>query len=266
VESDIDAAGTHRTMPHIDGLRNLRDMGGLETSHGHRTRERVLYRSEAPIGLTEKGLQQFADLHLRTVVDLRDATECRLRPSHFATDINRIGIEVSSPADQNGAELLNMVMSGQLSSYSATDLGKLYINYLERQAESFGKVIRLIADPAQTPILVHCTAGKDRTGLAMALTLEAVGVERATILADYVLTSTFRAYRLVEVGPTLARFGVRTSDVKSLFTAPPQALNMALQHLDKMYGSVAKYLTLPAGVDRETLMRLRDQLLDHDKV
>jgi protein-tyrosine phosphatase len=262
VERNSDNSGTPRVMPRVDGLPNLRDMGGISTTDGFRTREGVLYRSEAPIGLTGTALQQLADLGLRTVVDLRDAAECRLGPSVFATDVEKIGIEVSCPADQNGTALLEMVMSGRLTSYSAADLGELYVNYLEHQAESFGKVIRLIADPARTPLLVHCTAGKDRTGLTMALVLDVIGVDRPTILDDYVLTSTFRAHRLTEVGPTLARVGTRTSAVASLFAAPPEALTMAFHHIDHTYRSVEEYLSLRAEVSQETLVGLRRQLLD----
>ena len=101
---------------------------------------------------------------------------------------------------------------------------------LDEQAPSIGRVITHLADPDSFPCLVHCHAGKDRTGLVIALALEIAGVARETVLADYAASTAARMYRRQEVSAMLAAVGTTWERVEPLFTAPPQALSRAGAH------------------------------------
>jgi protein-tyrosine phosphatase len=249
-------------MPTVEGLRNLRDLGGLPTADGRRIRAGVLFRSEAPPRLTPTGRRQLAALGIRTVIDLRDPGECAVAATSFPPEMTRVGIEIPQAADPAGNNLLDRVLSGELTEYSAADLGRLYVDYLEQRAAQFGRAVALIGQVERLPALVHCTAGKDRTGLVVALTLASVGVPVEEIVADYEITSQCRAYRLVELAPRFAEVGVRAEAVASLFTAPAAALHRALDHVDRMYGSVVDYLRDRARVSSTTLAGLADLLVD----
>jgi protein-tyrosine phosphatase len=256
----VTAAG--RVIPRVEGLRNLRDLARLSTGDGREIRSGVLFRSEAPSRLTPTGREQLAELGIRTVIDLRDEGECASGPTSFPPSMTRVYVGLPQASDSNGNHLLDLVLSGQVTAYSAADLGELYIDYLERHGPTLGRAIELIGAAERLPALVHCTAGKDRTGLVVALTLASVGVPAAEIVSDYEITSQCRAYRLVELAPAFEKVGVSADAVACLFTAPAEALGMALDHIDRTYRSVDNYLRERALVSPATLAALRERLVD----
>lgn len=245
----------------VAGLRNIRDLGGLRAGQ-RRVRPGVLFRSEAPIGLGPAGLSALGDIGIRTVVDLRDQVECGVGPATTPPEVLRIHVPVATPSDATGTvSLLDQLLAGDLPSFSATDLGATYVRMLDDQAEAFGKAVAVLADPRHWPVLVHCVAGKDRTGLACALLLAAVGVDEDEIIGDYVLTTATRASRLDEFRPSLQALGVSVGSIESLFGAPAEALEGTFAALHDRYGGAAQYLVRRAGVGAEQLRSLQDHLL-----
>jgi protein-tyrosine phosphatase len=242
-------------------LRNLRDLGGLRTEDGRMTRRGVLFRSEAPCGLEDPGLQELAALGLRTSLDLRDEGEDTFARATLPAGVRRVTAGMLPPGDGRGAGLIARVMSGELREYTAEELAELYVGFLEDQAPAFGAAVRHIADPAHLPVLVHCHAGKDRTGLVVAMVLEILGVRRELIVADYELSTEGRAHRRLEVAPALAATGTEWARVAPLFTAPAQALELAFEHIERRYGTVEAYLTGPARVEPERVRALPELLL-----
>jgi protein-tyrosine phosphatase len=136
---------------------------------------------------------------------------------------------------------------------------------IDRNARLFGGIFRRLADDDGLPAVIHCTAGKDRTGIASALLLAALGGPEATIIADYSLTNRDYAhiYELVkaQMAP-LTRFGLTADDLHPLMLANPETLRAALRYLHQHYGDVETYLRERAGVDEATLARLRNTLLE----
>ena len=132
---------------------------------------------------------------------------------------------------------------------------------LQTSAPQFGRAINSLADGSRLPALIHCTAGKDRTGLVIALVLSAVGVEREEILRDYELSTEGRAWRCDVVAPALEAAGIDPDAVYGLYSAPRESLQMALDHLDHTHGSVTGYLRRTAGVDAAAIDRLRSSLV-----
>ena len=129
-----------------------------------------------------------------------------------------------------------------------------YLSMLEKQAALFGDLLRVVADPANHPVVIHCTAGKDRTGLGAALLLGAVGVDRDTIITDYALTDEYRSkHRLEEIRPQIEAQGLDLDDLKVLFTAPAETMAATLAGVDERWGGIDGYLTGPAGVSAVTL-------------
>jgi protein-tyrosine phosphatase len=131
-----------------------------------------------------------------------------------------------------------------------------------QDAPVFGRVLTSLAAPDGAPALVHCTAGKARTGMAAALLLAAVGVPTAAILDDYTLSRRhYSEHRLAEMLPRLRRLGLDESRYHAVFGAPRSAMEHTLAALRDRHGSVEAYLTGPCGVAPATLAALRERLV-----
>ena len=156
----------------ITGLLNFRDVGGLPTSAGGRTRFRTLYRSHSPSGLGPRGMAAIRGLGLRSVLDLRDDIELRRWPYELDDpSIRRLRVPVLEnrpvPADHPG----------------------LYAHMIEACGPGFTQAVRTLARAESQPVLVHCAVGKDRTGVTVGLALSAVGVTDEGIVADFLLSN-----------------------------------------------------------------------------
>ena len=133
---------------------------------------------------------------------------------------------------------------------------------LESRSEPLVAVLERVANPANHPLVFHCTAGKDRTGVLAALLLAVLGVDEVTILDDYELTDRYRTpHRIAEVGPRLAAAGVDIDKVRPLFSAERAVLARTLATISDRYGSVPAFLVDEAGMAPATLERLRDSPL-----
>ena len=112
--------------------------------------------------------------------------------------------------------MVDQILEGRLKSVSEADMVELYINMLLTYSERFAQFVTVAADVDYLPMLFHCTAGKDRSGLASALLLEVLGVERDTVLDDYCLTNELRSrQRIEELRPQFADVGIDISDVRA---------------------------------------------------
>jgi protein-tyrosine phosphatase len=124
-------------------------------------------------------------------------------------------------------------------------------------------VVRNAADPANHPLLFHCTAGKDRTGVTAMLILSVLGVADEDILDDYELTTTYRSGRRVEqLRPELERAGVDVEAVLPFLIAPRPVMERTMAFVRERWGSAEGYLTGPAAVTPKTITRLRATLLE----
>jgi hypothetical protein len=167
--------------PVLDGLDNLRDLGGLPLRTGGSTRHGVLLRSEAPTFASPADIARLVDeLGLRLVIDLRG-------PAEIAASARPLAVA--------GVETVDLRLMGQDREHLITELGpaegwrQVYLGYLVDQPDNIVTAVRRIAEPGAGPVLVHCMSGKDRTGVLVAVVLAAVGVDRAAIVADFVTTA-----------------------------------------------------------------------------
>ncbi len=229
-------------------------------------RRGLVFRSGALDGLTGAGWARLAALGVRTVVDLRADHE--IRGAGAGLD-GLAGVRV--PMWEEGAAgttLLDRVLppvgTGSVEVVAAYTEAKVrsYVGMLTAHAGGFGAVVRVLAAAGGLPAVVHCAAGKDRTGLAVALVLRAVGVPEEAVIADYARSRDgVSPTRLGRYQARLAVLGVAVADFAPVYAAYPPALSAALSAVDAGWGSVAGYLTGPGGVAAETVAALRDRLL-----
>ena len=247
-----------RTLP-LSGGVNFRDVGGYRTNDGRAVRWGRVYRAGSLAELTGDDVAYLAGLGLRLSCDLRSAEETEQRPDRLppgATPLHR-------PIAAEVGRLRQVFTLFRLRNRIRELLQNAYTIMLDQNGAIFAEIIRLAADPANLPLLIHCTAGKDRTGLAVALLLLALGVPEETVIADYTLSN--HAYDVLagRMRPEMERLyalGFDDVQLRPFLLAQAETLAGALAHLRRRYGSVEAYLA-QAGVGEEEIGRLRDCLL-----
>src|SRR3954454_15869402 len=204
----------------LEGALNCRDLGGYPAAGGRVTRWGRVYRSDGLDQLSDADLELVETVGIRLVVDFRidrevDAAPSRL-PEHPRVRRQRLPIG----GEAAGNTVLELIHSGQMKSDSVDDVAALYETMLEEAAAQFGVAVTHAADEDNQPMLFHCTAGKDRTGLMAMLLLSALGVADDVILDDYELTTHYRSSkRLPILRPQLEAVGVDIEAVLPFLTA-----------------------------------------------
>jgi protein-tyrosine phosphatase len=257
----------------IEGTSNLRDIGGYPTKGGGRLLRGLVYRSEALVfsgALTKASIYREDNAHaykqigIRTVVDLRGQQEVDASPSAWplATGAELIAFPMDAGGEGDATVVMNLLRQGKLRSFSVADLARFYGAMARKLAPMFGGALNALGQPGRLPALVHCAAGKDRTGMFVAFLMEALDVPRQHVLSDYAFTDVLRPNRVQHYRELLDKAGIEPDAVRSLFEAPAEALQGALENLETEYGDVQSFLTRAAGVAPESLRRLREQLIE----
>lgn len=239
------------TVPTFSTIFNFRDVGGCATRDGRTVRRGRLYRSDSLHRIDGTDRETFAALGIRTVIDLRRHAEVVQlgRVPHYDGLIYRhIPVEHRDWSEIPYDEQLGL----------ARYLADRYLELTETGAADIGETIGVIADEAAAPAVVHCVAGKDRTGVVCALTLSVLGVEDSVIAEDYA-RSTAASERLSA--------WLRTQNPeaalpppKPYYSSPADAMHLFLAGLRQRHGSVERYL-LDVGLSRDQLAALRTHLL-----
>jgi protein-tyrosine phosphatase len=236
----------------VPGTFNFRDVGGLPARNGT-VRTGTLYRSDGLHRLGETGRAELRELGVGIVIDLRDENEARLMPD----DLEGLDVEVLRLPVFEG--------SGASQGEAGITLEALYLRIVRQHSAVVVDAVREIASaPDDRAIVVHCTAGKDRTGVVVALTLLAAGVNREAVLQDYAQTEAHLAGEWLEgMVEMIGRYGVPDSpELRTLMGASPrEALESALDEVERAHGSVRQYL-LESGLDLKDLAALERLLIE----
>jgi protein-tyrosine phosphatase len=241
----------------LEGAANTRDVGGLQTTQGRTTASGVLLRSDNLQGLTDKDVTRLVDdIGLGTVLDLRTPAEVTAEgPGPLVlAGVRHVNVDLIPTWVADGGNSERIVPHEQREE---GDLSHFYLTYLDQATDAVVCALRVIADPASGPVLVHCAAGKDRTGVIVALALAVAGVSPDEIVADYTLT----ADRIEAVRDRLASSPTYAEDMsrRPLDDFRPRAFSMR-HFLDRMgeRGGVAAWLNEHGfGPDEQAALRER---------
>jgi protein-tyrosine phosphatase len=244
--SSGDADSRYRRHLQILGTRNLRDIGGYPAGPGRQTRWRTLFRADALDRLPDASQRALIDLGLRTVIDLRRPDELESNPNVFrkSPDVSYRHLpmfDVDPGAHPDGA-------------------AGWYRGALDSYTDALVSVARAVLEEDSLPAIVHCAAGKDRTGITIGLLLSAVGVPRQIVAEDYGLTKSAFAIRWVE-GDEPGVISQVVSDDDPVVDAPPELMMSTLRHLDERHGGAAAYLR-SGGLSDAQIERLRELLTE----
>jgi protein-tyrosine phosphatase len=239
----------------LDGPVNFRDLGGYENCAGRVIRTGRVFRSDSLSTMSDRDVQHCVDeLGIRTVIDLRAGHEVD-RFSHGPLEAAGVVFLHRPIIDETRAERLDEPGPAPVSPAA------IYLLMLDRFATRLTDVVRLVADPTTHPVVFHCAAGKDRTGIVAALVLGLLDVDRETIVADYVFTADVMPLLLERHRAAAEALGRAPEVARQHFEADADAMRGALAGLDDRYGGVEAYLRTH-GLPAATVTTLRETLLD----
>lgn len=256
------SVGQQRDLGIASGV-NLRDIGGYPAADRQRVRWGKVYRSGTLNELTPADAAQLAARGITLICDLRSNEEVADSPE----DVARFGAaykHLPINADRDSIRRLRAMI---VRPESLSDLMRESYRdvMLERNASVIGSILREMTDPAALPILFHCTAGKDRTGVVAAVLLAVLGVPDEIIAADYALSNRFYHRFRDYVGTAVQKvrwMGLTVDSLQPLLIADGDMMREMLDSVRAKYGSIDNYLIQKAGLTEDDLRRLRQNLLE----
>ena len=251
-----------RCLP-VEGVTNLRDLGGYAAADGRRVRWGTVYRSANLGRVTADGLAALRRLGIRLVCDFRTEPESTKLPNLFpdTPEVSYLRLPIQH-GDHEPTAVFDRIRNGDYRWISEQFMLEGYIEAIDRYPHVWARFVRELARARNRPALFHCTGGKDRTGAAAALTLLALGVPEETVIADFGLSDACNVEVRRRVYEQLRSLNVDVPTVEPYFTAPESRLRALLEYLRRTYGSAEDYLVHTAGVEPEVIEALRNDLLE----
>jgi protein tyrosine/serine phosphatase len=249
-----------------EGIHNLRDYGGYAAADGSRVKTGLLFRSGQHMEASDADLDALQALDIRTIIDLRGNSErasfpCRRHDDFAAEVIAYDGETTSSPPHEGGWDkedmTAEMARQRMLSVYTRMPVNPAMI-------EMFTRYFRVLAERGGGS-LVHCFAGKDRTGIAASLLLHVLGAHRDDVVAEFMRTNDAPTQHILErqsLPRMEAHYGeIEPEAIRNLMGVREEYIATYFAEVTRDHGSVDAYLANSLGVDEARKARLRERLL-----
>ena len=239
----------------FEGCFNFRDIGGYLNQDGKRVKKGLYFRTGRQDRMSEKDLSWLKELKIATQIDLRKPEE--------------VLDQGKGPLEKMGANYINIAVIPEGGSDQLSKLvgdtgisGKRYLGYLEFGPTSWLRLFGILASEDNLPVVLHCTAGKDRTGVSTAFLLSILGVGRDLIEADYLLTNldTERQADFIESTVGYPEGYDRESMIRAA-GVPKNAMKDFLDGVEAKWGSAVEYLK-KIGVTHEQMDTIRNNFLE----
>jgi protein-tyrosine phosphatase len=251
----------------IAGATNFRSLGGLPAANGRRIRPHALMRADRLVGLDERDWSSLARAGLATICDLRSEAERAEHPNRLprGLEVHELNCQVNN--DLRADPALGRLM---LDDPTARGAERVMIEIYRRFPGYMGRTLTAVVErllEGGAPMLVHCSAGKDRTGFVVAMLLYALEVPEPLIREDYLASRRWpgAVHHRASLAARLGRFMPASeleAAVDTVIDVREVYLDAALEALRSEYGTVSRYLEVAAGLDAARLEALRDRLLE----
>jgi len=237
----------------VEGSINLRDFGGYRAFDGAEIRRGCLFRSGAMVNLTANGLAQFKMLDITTICDLRREEEVSMSPTPAVLDPHRHHIPISTASTM--ALRASLRDKKQNAEHRAVHMRAMTEELARHHHDEYRRLFECLLG-TKGGFLLHCSAGKDRTGFGVAMILLALGVPRQVVVQDYLLTNKaecLRGFMVDRMGSTLD-----TESLEVLMGVRADYLDGALNVVEEDFGSVEDYLdSIGVTPNKRTALKAR---------
>lgn len=262
---------------HVDlhGQSNFRDIGGYATADGRRVKWTRIYRSGELPRLSDQDVALLEKLGIATVVNFLSEDEIKARgEDRLPAKVHEVFLPISGEAENDLAKVVLEARQTADFSKVPVELNAEVHRILTGDAarEQYAGLLRLAADPANYPLVYHCSHGVHRTGTATAILLSVLGVPWDTVREDYLLSNT---YRKEEVEKRLAQLRdmaaerqgippdqVDMTNIRAFYVLEAAYIDATLDEINKEYGSMDRYVRKGLGLSDAEVQQLRDALLD----
>ena len=239
----------------FEGCFNFRDIGGYLNQDGQRVKKGLYFRTGRQDRMTDRDLLKLSELKISTQIDLRKPDE--------VLDQGR------GPLEAMGAKYTNIAVIPEGGSDQLSRLvgdtgisGKRYLGYLEFGPTSWLRLFGILADESNLPVVLHCTAGKDRTGVSTAFLLSILGVSRDVIEEDYLLTNLDTERQADFIERTVGYpDGYDRKKMINIAGVPNDAMKDFLDGVESKWGSVVEYLE-KIGITKNQMDKIRQNFLE----
>ncbi|WP_277369979.1 tyrosine-protein phosphatase [Rhodococcus rhodochrous] len=259
----------------IPSLVNLRDIGGCRSSFGGVVRTGVVFRSTDLSRLTDTDVETLDALSIATIFDLRTLEEQQRRPDRVPDGARHLGLDVLADRQSGSiaAALPELVSNPELVAQTLGD-GRA-VEYLRQSYREFVTLPSAVASyrtlastvaHGEVPALVHCSAGKDRTGWAAASLLMFAGADQDAVFDDYLRTNDELLPHFDDFFTRFASVGGDPELIRPLLGVRREYLEVAIEEALSRYGTIEQYFAAGLGLDDDILQALRTRLVDSNVI
>jgi len=254
----------------FEKVQNMRDVGGYLTADGqHRVKRKCVYRSACFAEATESDLKKLDELGLKAVWDLRLDHERAKEPNKFpgagSVVVNRCVLEAGMTKWEVFLHIVGVLNATFFNRHLLRDgLKGHYVSLVRVGASQTRDFFNSLARAGATPLVIHCSAGKDRTGIMCALLLALLGVPDDVIAYDYSLSNHSSEYIMEWLSKTrsLSKFGIPDSDFRGGFVSDPANIKHVLTDIRSRHGTIDAFFAKEVGLPLGILAQVRAALLE----
>lgn len=249
-----------RRLP-LEKTYNFRDIGGYRTNENRRMRWGLIYRSAHLAELTGRDHELLSRIGIRLVCDFRTIEEAEGQPDQLPADGSMEYLHMPIAHGKfDPAEAIGRIKKGDISWLTDDFITNNYLKQIDDFALLWKQFFERLMNSSDRPLVFHCTAGKDRTGVCAALILLSAGVPESTVIDDHALSNTYNAPVIDRIKQEVRKFGIDPDDMQSYLSAPREAMQAVVTHLKEQYGSAKEYLVDKARIDRQDLEDLVQEI------
>jgi protein-tyrosine phosphatase len=261
----------------LEGQSNFRDIGGYQTTDGRRVKWGEVYRSGELHKLSDADVAKLDALGIRTVANFLTEAEIESRGHDRLPDgVREVSLPMAAGNLGDLAAIINEARgTGDFSRVPVELNPEIHRVLIDQGREYYATLLRTLADPANRPMVYHCSHGVHRTGTATAILLSALGVPWETVREDYLLSNTYRKKEIDQRVGELRDLAADTllvepeqvdmTNIKAFYVLEAGYIDASLDEAVKRYRSMDEYIRKGLGITDKELANLREQLLDTAK-